>query len=154
MPRTTLATVQAWVEATKFTIPDITTSPNVDLIAQIEAETLARVHSVYDTSTWIDAASTPYLIQVAIAKRFVAWAYRRQYSESITDTDAKYAELLEANAESIVAGIVDGTIEIPTLPSPATSQPGFYPNDDSSALEPTFDDPSLGPAKFSMGIVF
>jgi cytochrome oxidase Cu insertion factor (SCO1/SenC/PrrC family) len=154
MARISLAEAQAWVEATKFTITTISSPPNSDMLVQLEEEVLARVASVYDTTTWVDATTTPRLIRVAIAKLFVAWAYRRQYSESVIDSDAEYAMQLEGNAELIIAGIVDGSIEIPGLPGSATNSPAFYPNDASSAMEPTFDDPSLGPAAFSMGQVF
>lgn len=153
MARITLAEAQAWVEGTKFTIAAINTSPNSDLLAQIEEEVIARVASIYDTSTWTNDTTTPRLVRVAIAKKFVAWMYRRQYSESITEQDAAYALLLEANSETIVAGLVDGSIELPGVDS-TTDEPGFYPTDQSSQMEPTFDDPSLGSAKFSMGMVF
>lgn len=151
--RITQAEAQAWVEATKFTIPDITTSPNSDLLAEIEEEVIARVNSAYDTSTWVDATSTPKLVRVAIAKKFVAWAYRRAYSESLGEVDATYSMLLDVNAETIIQGIVDGSIEIPNIPV-VIGEPIFYPNDTSSAMEPTVADPSLGPSKFSMGQVF
>lgn len=153
MARITLLEAQAWVEATKFTITDITSSPNVDLLLEIEEEVIARVASAYDTSTWVDATTTPKLVRVAIAKKFVAWAYRRAYSESIEEVDASYALLLDVNAETIIQGIVDGSIEIPNIPV-VIGEPVFYPTDASSAEEPTVDDPSLGPSKFSMGQVF
>jgi hypothetical protein len=154
MARITLAEAQAWVEATKFTITSITNPPNSDMLTQLEEEVLARVGSTYDTSTWVDANTTPRLIRVAIAKLFVAWAYRRQYSESMGDVDAQYAFQLESNAELIISGVVNGTIELPGLPGQATNSPAFYPTDASSSMEPTFDDPSLGPARFSMGQIF
>lgn len=153
MARIALTEAQAWVEATKFTIIAINTSPNSDLLAQIEEEIVARVASTFDTSTWVDQNTTPRLVRTAIAKKFVAWMYRRQYSESLSDADASYAALLEANSETIVSGLVDGSIELPGITS-TTDEPGFYPTDQSSLMEPTFDDPSLGPAKFSMGMVF
>lgn len=153
MARITLLEAQAWVEATKFTIADITSSPNVDLLLEIEEEVIARVSSAYDTSGWTDATNTPKLVRVAIAKKFVAWAYRRAYSESIGEVDANYSLLLDVNAETIIQGIVDGSIEIPNI-TVVVGEPIFYPNDASSSLDPTTDDPSLGPSKFSMGQVF
>lgn len=152
MARITQAQAQAWAEATKFTIASIATAPNSDLLAQLESEIIARISSSVDTSGWTDATNTPVLVQTAIAKLFVAWAYRRAYSESISDTDAAYAAKLEANSELIVQGIVDGTIEVPGTTS--TAIPVFYPTDASSAMDPTFDDSSLGPNAFSMGQVF
>lgn len=148
---------QNWVEGTKFTIPTSGSafmSNDAGLCTQIEEEVIARVSNAYDTTTWVDVNTTPRLVRVAIAKKFTAWAYRRQYSESITDTDAMYAAKLDENAETIIQGIVDGSIEIPGLPSSSTSTPLFYPTDSSSSQLPTVDDPSLGPARFSMGMVF
>lgn len=151
--RITTAEAQAWVEGTKFTISDVTTGTNAALLTEIEEEVIARVNSAYDTSTWTNDSNTPRLVRVAIAKKFVAWAYRKAYSESLGDSDAMYAFLLEANAETIIQGIVDGSIEIPTLPV-TVGEPIFYPNDASTAMTATADDPSLGPNKFSMGQVF
>ncbi len=154
MARITQAEAQAWAEATKFTIPSIATSPNSDLLAQLEEEVIVRVSTTYDTAGWVDATTTPRIVRVAITKLFVAWAYRRQYSESIEGSDASYSALLEANAELIIQGLIDGTIEIPTEPTPSAGLPVFYPTDASSEMDPTFDDPSLGPSRFSMGMVF
>jgi hypothetical protein len=151
--RITTAEAQAWVEATKFTVPDVTVSPNSELLTEIEEEVIARVSSAYNTTTWVDATTTPRLVRVAIAKKFVAWAYRRAYSESLEGADATYASLLDANAETIIQGIVDGSIDIPGIAA-VIGKPVFYPTDASSALTPTVDDPSLGPSKFSMGQVF
>jgi hypothetical protein len=153
MARVTLRELQAWAERTKFDIKSLD-QHNTDLLEQIEEEVLLRVESAYDTSTWTDSTTTPRIVRVAIAKMYVAWAYRRQYSEDIGDTDASYAAQLEANANTIIAGIVDGSIEIPTEPASNAGTPVFYPTDDSSISEPTYDDPSLGPAKFSMNLVF
>lgn len=153
MSRITIEKAQGWVEGTKFTIASLSGTDGA-LLDQIETEVLARVSAAYITTTWVDAATTPALIQVAIAKKFVAWMYRKAYSEDITENDAAYAAFLEANSELIIQGIVDGSIEIPELPPSATSGPLFYPTDASSAMEPTVDDSSLGPNKFSMGMIF
>ena len=153
MARITLLQAQGWVEGTKFTIASLATEPNASLLAMIESEVIARISSAADTSTWVNDSTTPLLVQVAIAKKFISWAYRRQYSESITEDDAAYAALLDANAELIILGIIDGTIEIPGV-TPTSGFPAFYPTDASSAMLPTYEDPSLGPNKFSMGTTF
>jgi hypothetical protein len=62
--------------------------------------------------------------------------------------------MLKENAGMLIQGLIDGTIEIPGVPPTSSPNPSFYPNDASSALEPTLEDPSLGPARFSMGKVF
>lgn len=154
MARITPREAQGWAEGTKFAVNDPFQTQDNDLLDQIEEEVIARVSNAYDTSSWTDENSTPRLVRVAIAKLFVAWSYRRAYSESITEEDAIYAAKLEQNAETIIQGILDGSIEVPDEPPSATSTPLFYPTDASSALEPTRDDMSLGPAKFSMGMSF
>lgn len=149
MARITLADAQGWAEGTKMTLSSL----DVSLLGQLETEILSRIGSAVDTTTWIDDASTPDIVKVIIAKTYVSWVYNRQYSENQTEGN-DYAALLLVNAESLIKGIIDGTIEIPDVVPIGSGVPAFYPNDASSALEPTFDDPSLGPAKFSMGKVF
>lgn len=159
MARITVLEAQSWVEATKFKISPNQSSfsaQDAALLEQLEAEVLARIAPAYDVATqatWTNSTTTPTLVKVIIAKTFVAWAYRRQYSEDLSDGDAAYALKLEANAETLILGLIDGSIEIPTETSNA-GYPTFYPTDASSASEPTTDDPSLGPAKFSMNSVF
>lgn len=152
MARVTQAELQAWAEGTKFKI--VLTDTNSNLLTQIEEEVLARVGSAYDTTTWVDETTTPKLVRVAIAKLFVAWAYRRQYSEDLGENDATYAVQLEANAETIISGIVDGSIDIPGEGNSPSGEPVFYPTDVSTASCPTWDDRSLGAEKFSMNMVF
>ena len=142
---------QGWVETTKFRISELDT----DLLDQIETETLGRISSTYDTTTWITPETTPKLVRVAIAKAYAAWAYRRAYSED-EGIDNEYATNLLSNSEMLIQGIIDGIIE---LPDPAVNTTGegsplFYPTDLSSEMEATIDDPSLGPANFSMGMKF
>lgn len=153
MPRITQAEAQAWGEATKFTVPDISASPISDLLTHIETEVIARLSGAHDVSGWANAATTPSVVRTAISKKFIAWLYRRQYSESIEDNDASYSALLDANAELLIQGLISGAIEIPGVDSD-TDEPLYYPTDASSAMVPTAQDSSLGPAKFSMGMTF
>jgi len=152
MARITQAEAQAWAEGTKFTVPDITQPAQSELLAHIEEEVLARVGVVVDTTGWTTSGNTPKLVRTAISKLFVSFLYDRQYSEDVEDGNA-WAARLATNAEMLITGIVDGTIEIPGITNDA-GQPAFYPTDISSAREPTAEDPSLGPAKFSMGMIF
>jgi len=154
MPRITVAEAQAWVEGTKFTIAGPFAGTNLELLLQIEEEVVARVAAAYPVEylTWTTDANTPRLVRVAIAKLFVAWMYRRQYSEDLGEEDAAYAAKLEANSQSIIDGINDGTIDVPGVTS--SIGPVFYPTDASSAMEPTPADRSLGPEVFSMGMRF
>lgn len=149
MARILLSDAQGWAESTKLPLSSL----DVSLLDQIESEVLARVSSAYDTSTWLDAATTPTVIKVIFAKTYVAWVYDRQYSENQTQGN-DYAMLLRQNAEMLITGLIDGTINIPGVIPTGSGIPSYYPNDASSAMPPTIDDPSLGPAKFSMGKVF
>lgn len=145
----TVSEAQAWAEGTKLTIASLDTN----LEQHLSTETIVRLSSVADTTTWTDSTSTPKIVRTIISKLYVAWLYDRQYSEDIADGSA-YADRLKLNAEMLIAGILDGTIEIPGVVNTGSGTPGFYPTDASSAMTPTFDDPSLGPAAFSMGKVF
>jgi hypothetical protein len=148
MARIQLADAQGWVESTKLTLPSL----DVALLNQLEEEIIARLHTVYDTSTWLDPITTPAIIKVIIAKTYAAWVYDRQYSEN-QDQGNDYAAMLRTNAEMLITGLIDGTIDIPGI-LPIGGIPSYYPNDASSAMVPTLEDPSLGPAKFSMGKMF
>jgi len=147
MSRIAVTDAQGWVEGTKLTISTLDTK----LSDQIETEVLGRL-SAFPTSTWIDTTSTPALVKVIIAKMYVAWLYDRQYSEDI-EAGNNYADRLKQNAEMLMEGLIDGTIQLPGVPDVAGT-PAYYPTDASSAMDPTFDDPSLGPAAFSMGMIF
>lgn len=137
---------QAWAEGTKLTIP---TPLDVELEAHLAGEVISRLSSIADTSTWTSEVTTPKLVRTIISKLYVAWIYDRQYSEDNEGTST-YADKLKENAEGLLVGLLDGTIELPGIPD-SSGSPAYYPTDASSAQEPTFDDPSLGPAAFSMG---
>lgn len=150
MARITTADAQGWAESTKLPLSSLDAS----LVSQIETEIISRLNSVYVTTGWTDNTNTPSIVKVIIAKSYVAWVYDRQYSEN-QENGNDYAAMLRSNAEMLMEGLINGTIDIPgETPVGSGIGASFYPNDASSALEPTVDDPSLGPAKFSMGKVF
>lgn len=149
MPRITVEEVRGWVEVTKLNIQDL----DLNFLPQLETEVFTKIGTVYDTSTWVDPATTPDIIRVIITKLYAGWIYDRAYSENQAESNP-YAAMLKENAGMLIQGLIDGTIEIPGVPATSNPDPSFYPNDASSALEPTTDDPSLGPARFSMGKVF
>ena len=152
MSRITLQMAKGWAETTKFNIGELDT----DLLDQIETEVLSAVASQYDTSLWVDELTTPRLVRTAIAKMYVSWTYNKAYSED-EGVSNEYANRLQANADKIVSGIVDGTLTLDDavpINTDGAGQPAFYPDDASSAQCPTWDDPSLGPATFSMGLKF
>jgi hypothetical protein len=145
----TVPEVKGWVETTKLPINQL----DLNFLPQLEAEVFARLGAVYDTTLWLDPTTTPAIVRVVITKLYAAWIYDRAYSENQGVTN-DYAAMLRSNAEMLITGLIDGTIEIPGVTPTSSPDPAFYPNDASSALAPTTDDPSLGPARFSMGKVF
>lgn len=149
MARITVEEVRGWVEVTKLNVQDL----DLNFLPQLESEVFAKLGTVYDTTTWVDPASTPDIVRVIITKLYAGWIYDRAYSENQAESNP-YAAMLKENAGMLIQGLIDGTIEVPGVPATSNPNPSFYPNDASSAMEPTSDDPSLGPAKFSMGRVF
>lgn len=149
MVRITVEEVRGWVETSKLNPTDL----DLNFLPQLETEILAKLGTVYDTTTWLDATTTPAIVRVIITKLYAGWIYDRAYSENQSETNP-YAAMLKENAGMLIQGLIDGTIEIPGVPATSSPDPSFYPNDASSAMEATVDDPSLGPARFSMGRVF
>lgn len=149
MARVTQREVQSWLELTKLSIAAL----NTDLLLQLEEEVLVQLSPVYNVSAWTDETTTPQIVRVIIAKMYASWHIDKMYSEN-QDEGNDYSARLLANANMLLAGLVSGLFEIPGIDSPNPGSPSFYPTDASSALEPTFEDPSLGPARFSLGKVF
>lgn len=145
----TVQDVRGWVETTKLNI----TSLDLNFLPQLETEVFVRLGSVYDVTVWLDPDTTPAIVRVIVTKLYAAWIYDRAYSENQGIAN-DYAAMLRSNAEMLISGLIDGTIEIPGQTPLSDQNPSFYPNDASSALDPTPDDSSLGPARFSMGKVF
>lgn len=145
----TLPEVQAWLEPTKLTISAVDT----ELEAHLASEVIVQLQSAgYDTSAWLTDTTTPKLVRTIISKMVAAWIYDRQYSEDIEQGN-NYADRLKKNAEALLLGLIAGDIVLPGVTAVA-GVPVFYPTDASSAQEATRDDPSLGPAAFSMGMRF
>lgn len=153
MARITVAEAQAWLEPTKG---DLGGDLDSDLLPQIESRILGRVASSYDTSGWTTNVNTPQIIRTCIAMTYVAWAYRKQYSEE-GETN-QYADLLLASVEATLEGIINGTIVVVEVPvgDSTVGQPTFYPTDISTAQDPLDfpDDTSVGANAFSMNKIF
>jgi hypothetical protein len=143
---------QAWAEETKLPVAQFESF----LVAQVETQVLAKLSAAFPaevTSTWVDPATTPPMVKTVISMLYVAWYYEKHYSEEQTNLN-DYATLLRAHAETLIVGMLDGSIVVPEAPIPVQGDPAFYPNDTSSAQLPTSMDRSLGDAKFSMGEVY
>jgi hypothetical protein len=141
----------AWADRVKLNFGELDTELESGLATQV----LGRVSQVYTTTGWVDASSTPSLIRKIIAMLYTGWYFERTYSED--ENINNYGTMLIAKAEEIILGIISGAIiliDAPIGTDTGLSQPAFYPNDASSALTPTIDDSSLGPAKFTMGTIW
>jgi hypothetical protein len=149
------ADAQAWVDRGRLRIDDSFLGNDTILLTQVESTIISRLSGFFNTATWVDSASTPQLVRTIISMTYVAAVYRRQLSEITAPTGFRtYPDWLEQNALLLMQGAIDGTYDIGVVPTGPGGQPAFYPTDESSALEPTSVDPSLGDAHFSMGTVF
>lgn len=141
---------QAWIEPTKLTLSTLDTN----LEAQVSALVLSRLLGTFDTASWVNDSTTPGIVRTIIAMHYVAWLYDKYYSDDAEDN--AYAALLRRYADANIAGLVAGNIELIELPdaNEGVSSPVFFPNDLSSAQEPTDTNPSDGGPAFTMGRVF
>lgn len=139
---------------------DLGTSLEGDLVESVSSMVLAQIQPAYDTSTWVDATTTPRMVRAIIGMYYVAWYYQRTYAED-TGT-ATYADRLLRWAQMLINGILAGNTILTDVATPVVDHgaPGFYPNDQSTATNPLnldINDPergSVGPAYFTMGQVF
>lgn len=147
----TVEEANAWADKVKLNFGNL----DSELESAQAAQVLARVSQVYTVTGWVDSTTTPSLIRKIIAMMYTGWYFQRTYSE---DQDVStYGVMLLRQAETLIDGVIDGSItliDIDPIIDLQTSEPVFYPNDNSSALQPTQDDPSLGPPKFTMGTIW
>lgn len=149
MAHITLSEAQAWLEGTKLTLPSL----DIELEAQTSSEVLGRVSQAYDVSGWTNSSNTPRLVRKIISMLYAGWYYDRAYSE--TDDTNDYALRLKAAADALLESIVAGITDLEEVPGdPTIGNPAFFPTDESTANSPTRDNPSDGPAAFSMGMRF
>lgn len=154
MGRVTIEEVRALAERTKLTIATI----DAELLSHYEEEIIDRLSAQIDAATiatWTNADTTPKLVRTIISRKYFAWFYYRQYSEDDGTSENTYAKKLDASAEMLLTGILDGSIPIPGVTTDVSS-PTFYPTDASTATDPKDvpSDSSVGPAAFSMTTTF
>lgn len=145
MARVTLTEVQGWLDPVKLTLASLDT----ELLAQLEEEILGRLAVAYDTSAWTTDSNTPKLIRTIIAKTYASYHYDKVYSEDQEEGN-DYAARLNANAEMLIMGLIEGRIVIPGTETETSRGPSYFPSNASSALEPTDDNPEWGGPYFSM----
>jgi hypothetical protein len=127
------AQVQAWLNEYKYTLVG---DPDPQLVQTAVDIVLGRVAYRYDTSTWVDDATTPNLALDIMAMLVAAYTLRRAVSED--DGIATYSNWLERRADKLLDDIVNGTLDLPGVPiddtAPAALGPAFYPDDASTGL--------------------
>lgn len=143
--------VQAWLEPTKLSVTVI----DIELEQQIVAEVFGALSSAYpdNVTAWTTAANTPVIVKKIVSMMIAGWMYLRAYSE--TDDGNPYGYRLIDAANTLLKSIIEGNIDIVEVPGvPTAGQPLFFPTDVSSSNNPTPENPSDGPPRFSMAQVF
>jgi hypothetical protein len=108
MPNIEVSEAQAWLEATKGSL-----GPELDAAMEesIAAQVLSRVATSYDTSAWTTPETTPSLVRKILGMKYAAWYYQKLYSEDDGGMN-EYALFLNAQAETLLEGIVTGTNDL------------------------------------------
>lgn len=157
MAHFTATQVQTWLESTKLNV----TSIEVGLEAQVAGEVLGRLTQTYAqyVPAWIDATTTPEVVQQVMSMQYAGWMYDRAYSEA-GETTATYGKTLRGWSTNLLNDILKGSVAIVEIaPNKPAVAPVFYPTDVSSTNEALWantdcNDQSLGPAKFTVDKVF
>ncbi len=168
-----VADVQAWLDPVKAQV----TSLDPTLETNVSGYVLGRLSQtfssvVFGVPTWVDYNSTPLLVKQTISMLYAAWIYDRQYSEIVASSaisggktgqpilGTPYGVLLRNSAESLIDGIVRGSVLLQEIqPNTPDVAPVFYPTDASSTQDAVDDntdcnDFSLGPVMFGVSKVF
>lgn len=124
--------VNAWLQQSKFKVIAVDT----ELESTASLQLLAKLAQRYDTTTWVDSATTPELAVRIMAMLVASYVLRRAISE---DTgESTYPDWLEGRANLLLDSIIDGTIGLPGFePNPnATLADGaeFFPTDAATQL--------------------
>lgn len=149
-----LADATAWADTTSGKFPGMS-QLDAALVAAIQSQVLSQLANIYPVVKWIDVASTPTLVKSIIGMLYTASMYDRVYAND--DDTSNYATRLQDAAAKLLQGLISGNLaltDLPAIDATTTQLPAFYPTNASSVLEPTVDNPSLGPAVFSMGTLW
>jgi hypothetical protein len=121
----TTGEINAWLDSSKLEVSSV----DPELEAAVTPLVFSQLARVYDTTGWLNVASTPELVRKLIGMQMAAVLYRRAYSEQTTETPS-WPEYLEELMANTVIGIIAGTIDlvdVPGLEGEATG-PTFVPN--------------------------
>lgn len=98
------------------------------LVASLSTQLLARLASIYKVNEWTDHEHTPSLIKKILGMQYVGWYYERTYADN--QDESNYGTRLLASAETLIVGLVDGSLSLTDLPEgsqldPNLGLPGF-----------------------------
>jgi len=133
----TIEEVQAWLDENKLELPDNDPLPEEQHVVN---HVFSSVAQIFDTSTWVDADTTPDLLRTIISGLVAARRYNKVYSES-DDAGNRYANKIENQLNVLLEQVVDGTITLIDVEggsSPAqisANNPVYWPTDLTGALE-------------------
>lgn len=134
MARVTPDDVQVYLDDDLFPIPENDQFPEEQSYADM---VFARLGQAYDTTAWLNTASTPALVRRILAMLIAANRYNKKHAED-DDAGNKYAYKLENRAWDLVkliledqAVLYDATLlEIAEL-----NDPRFWPTDATGASD-------------------
>jgi hypothetical protein len=149
MAHFTVAEAQAWAESTKLPV----TSIDPDLEQAVTNLVFGQLRLLFPISTWTNESATPPLIRTILAMYYIAAVYDKHYAQE--EEAASYSATLRSLANSSIVGLLAGNVTIEEYQIvPETFAPSFFPNDASSANDPSQDFPSDGGPAFLMGSIF
>lgn len=99
---------KVWLSQTKAPITTI----EDELADQLSTTVVGAVSARYSTDTWVDEDTTPLLIRRIISMFYAGYYYHRTFSND--SEPGAYGDRLLADAQTLLNGIVDGTIDIPS----------------------------------------
>jgi hypothetical protein len=142
--RVTLDEIQQWLSNSKYPIEE------VDEALEETGRTLvfSALQNTFDTSTWVDATTTPALVRKIISLWIASMEWARGYAEDDTG-GSTYFTFLQDLYNSLLAGVIAGGVELIEVPgeSSDTLSIDFYPTDTEDWDEDNW-------ARFSIGQVF
>jgi hypothetical protein len=151
VPYVTEAEVNSFLAADRLAIEDVAADLPGDLEVLVPEAVLSRLDETYDTSGWTDSVDTPDLVRQIIAAKLAAAFYRLKYADQADEWP--YADWLDERCESLIMGILDGTVVLRDEDAAVTTAQAhstilFHPTDDTGTLDTEED------IKFKIGTVF
>lgn len=100
--------VNAWLEQQKTQVTEIEDA----LAGQIADTVIGSVSQRYRVGSWLAPESTPLLIKRIISMFYAGYFYHRTFSND--SEPGVYGDRLLADAQVLLDGVVNGTINIPS----------------------------------------